>query len=473
MIIEKILDIATLIDRVLWGPWTLIFIALVAVYFTIKSGFFQISKFGFIMKGTFGKIFEKRESDNRRRVSSFQAATTSLAGTVGMGNIAGVATALSIGGPGAIFWMWLLAFFGMILKTAEITLGVHYREMDKKGNFHGGPMYYIKKGLGWKPLAVIFSVGMIIDALLSATLLQPHTVGRAFLTSYNFNPYIMTGLMSVITGFVVIGGVKRIGQFCERLVPLMSVIYILGGIVVVILNYSKIPVVFGLIFKYAFAVAPAGGGFVGAVIAIAIKNGVSKGMFSNEAGQGSAPMAHATAVTEHPFEQGIWGAFEVFIDTIIICSITAFVILSTGDLSSGQTGVDLVIRSFSSVFAESVAGVIISFCILTFCLTTQIGFFVYYETSIVSLFGKKSMKFFKWFYLIPGVVFAGVTNVEKLWVFANITVGVCAIPNLIAVLALSGVFFKLKADYMNKKNEYSTKIVDISKKYVRTATKKS
>ena len=467
--LEKILDFLTLIDHILWGPWTLILIALVSVYLTIRSGFFQFRKFGLIMKGTYGKIFEKIESDGRRRMSSFQAASTSLAGTVGMGNIAGVATALSIGGPGSIFWMWILALLGMILKTTEITLGVHYREMDKKGNFHGGPMYYIKKGLGWKPLAIVFSIGIIIDSMLSATLLQPHTVGRAFLTSYNINPYLTTGLMSVITAIVVIGGVKRIGQFCERLVPFMSIIYIVAGTIILISNFSKMPDIFVLIFEYALAPAPAVGGFAGAAIATAIKSGVSRGMFSNEAGQGTAPMAHATAITKHPFQQGLWGAFEVFIDTIIICSITAFIILSTGVFSSGETGIDLVIIAFSTVFGKGMTGIIISFCILTFCITTQIGFFVYYETSVIDVFGKKAMNYMKWIYLLPGLIFAGVSNVDKLWVFANISVGACAIPNLIAILALSGVFFKLMKDYLTGKNEYATEIVDSLKNYIKTA----
>jgi len=465
--LDIILDFFVLADKLLWGPWTLIFIALVTVYFTVRSGFFQFRKFPFIMKNTFGRMFEKSELGQKRRVSPFQAAATSLAGTVGMGNIAGVAVALSLGGPGAIFWMWILALFGMILKTAEIAIGVHYREVDKDGNYYGGPMYYIRKGLGWKSLAVIFSFGMILDALLSATLLQPHTVGRAFLASYNINPYIVAIAMAVITGLVVIGGVKRIGQFCERLVPLMSLIYILGGITIIALNYTQLPEVFALIFKHAFAPAPAVGGFAGAVFAAAIKEGVAKGMFSNEAGQGSAPMAHAAAITKHPFQQGIWGAFEVFVDTIIICTITALIILLTGQLSGDGSGIDLVLGSFTATFPEAVAHILVSFCILTFCLTTQIGFFVYYETAIMDIFGKKSMKFFKWFYLLPGVVFAGITNSEKIWVFANITVGVCAIPNFIAVLALSGVFFKLKKDYLEGTNKYATELIDRTREYIR------
>ena len=463
------MNIASDIDSVIWGPWTMIFLVAVAVFLTVKSRFFQFRKFGYILKNTFSKMFIKSRPLAKGRMTPFQATTTALASTVGMGNIAGVATALSLGGPGAIFWMWLLALIGMISKTAEITLAVHYRETDEKGNLHGGPMYYIEKGLGWTPLAKLFSAGIFVNALFTASLIQAHTVGRSFLASYNFNPYIVTGLMTLTTAIIVIGGVKRIGSFSEKLVPFMALIYIVGGLIVFIVNYQKIPEVFSLIFRYAFAPMPAIGGFAGAAIALAIKEGMAKGMLSNEAGLGTAPMVHATADTKHPFQQGIWGAFEVFVDTIVICTITSFVVLSTGVLSSGQSGIELVISAFSSVFPERIASSLISFCILTFCLTTHFGFFIYYETAVVNLFGRKAMKYLKWLYFIPAVLFAGVADVQKVWVFANIAVGICAIPNLIAVLALNGVFFKLMKDHLSNKNEWATEIVDKTRKYIRSA----
>ena len=274
--------------------------------------------------------------------------------------------------------------------------------------------------------------------------------------------------MALITAFVIIGGIRRIGQVCERLVPFMSIVYLVAGIFIFIINYTKIPEVFGMIFQYAFAPVPAAGGFAGAAVRAALKEGMAKGMLSNEAGLGTAPMAHATADTPHPFQQGLWGAFEVFLDTIVICTITSFAILSTGLLSSGKSGIELVIDSFSSVFPPEVASTLISVSILTFCLSTQIGFFIYYETSIINLFGKKAITYLKWFYLVPGVVFAGIADVEKLWVFANISVGVCSLPNLVALLALSGAFFKLMKDYLTDKNKYATAIVDTQKTYVKT-----
>lgn len=469
MLLEKILDIATAIDGVLWGPWTMVFIAVVAVFLSVKSGFFQFRKFNFILNNTFGKMFVQAESKDKGRMTPFQSTTTALASTVGMGNIVGIATGLSVGGPGAIFWMWVLSLLGMMTKTVEITLAVHYRDTDKEGNLSGGPMHYIKKGLGWNFLAKLFSAGIFINAVLSASLLQSHTVGRTFLKSYNFNPYVTTAVMAVIAGFVIIGGIRRIGRFCERLVPSMSILYIVGGVAILFINYHKIPEVFGTVFKYAFAPAPAIGGFAGASVASAFKMAMARGMLSNEAGLGTAPMAHATADTPHPFQQGIWGAFEVFIDTIVICTITSFAILSTGVLSGGESGIELVIEAFSSVFPPILSNAFISLVTMTFCLSTLIGFFIYYRTAATDIFGQKSMKYLKWFYLMPGIIFAGVVDVDRLWVFANISVGVCSLPNLIAVLALNGVFFVLMKDLMTKRNEFACRVVDSSRKYVRAA----
>jgi AGCS family alanine or glycine:cation symporter len=465
--LATILDIASKIDQILWGPWTLVFIALVALYLTGKSGFFQFRKIGFIFQNTFGRIFKQKANVGKGKMTPFQATATALASTVGMGNIAGVATALSIGGPGAIFWMWLLALFGMLTKTAEIALAVHYRDIDEQGNVHGGPMYYIKKGLGWNSLAKLFCIGVLINSILASSILQTHTVGRAFLSSYNISPYTVIGAMIAIASFVIIGGVKRIGQFCEKLVPVMALLYIVGGIIIFFANYTKIPEVFSLIFKYAFAFVPASGGIAGFAVKTAIKEGMAKGMLSSEAGLGTAPMVHATADTPHPFRQGIWGAFEVFIDTIVICTITAFAVLSTGVLSSGKSGIELVIDAFSTVYSSGIAGTFISFSILTFCLSTQIGFFIYFETAFVNVFNKKYVKYFRWLYLLAGILFAGVTNVDRLWVFANISVGVCALPNLVALLVLNGVFFKLMKDYMSGTNKYTTEITDSTQQYVK------
>ena len=466
---DGFLTLITHISDLMWGPWTLIFIAFVSVYLTIRTRFFQVSSFVYIMRNTFGCMFDRSGDQSKERMTPFQATTTSLAGTVGMGNMAGVATALSIGGPGAIFWMWVLAFFGMITKAAEVTIGVHYRDVDENGHTRGGPMYYINKALGWKSLAVLFSIGVTINCFFSSSLLQAHTVGRAFNASYGISPYLVTGVMAIVTATVAIGGVRRIGRFCEALVPFMTVMYLAGGLVILIANTSQLPSVLGEIFRFALAPAPAVGGFAGAGVLSAIQMGMARGMLSNEAGLGTAPMVHANAETPHPFRQGLWGAAEVFIDTTVICTITAFIILSSGVLANGNTGIEMLLDSFATFYAPHLANTFISIAILTFCLSTQIGFFVYFETALVSLFGENVFHYVKWVYFLPGVVFAGITNVDQLWALANISVAASALPNLVALLVLSSVFMTLMKDYLSGENRFTTVSTDASRQYVRMA----
>jgi len=466
---DVFLMLVTRISDLMWGPWTMIFIAFVSIYLTVRTGFFQVTNFGYIIRNTFGRMFDRSGDKDKQRMTPFQATATSLAGTVGMGNMAGVATALSIGGPGAIFWMWVLAFFGMMTKAAEVTIGVHYREIDKDGHIHGGPMYYINKALGWKTLAVLFSIGVTINSFFSSSLLQAHTVGRAFNASYDLNPYFITGAMAIVTASVAIGGVRRIGRFCETLVPFMTVIYLLGGLAILIANAGELPAVLREIFTYAFAPAPALGGFAGAAVMSAIQMGMARGMLSNEAGLGTAPMVHANAETPHPFKQGLWGAAEVFIDTTVVCTVTAFVILSSGVLANGSTGIEMLLDAFATYYSPEFANAFISVAILTFCLSTQIGFFVYFETAMVSLFGETVFAYVKWVYFLPGVVFAGITNVDQLWALANISVAASALPNLVALLMLSGVFMTLMKDYLSGENRFTTAVTDHSKQYIRMA----
>tara|TARA_Y100000739_G_scaffold166231_1_gene144286 strand:+ start:128 stop:1378 length:1251 start_codon:yes stop_codon:yes gene_type:complete len=413
------------------------------------------------------KVFQRSDIREKNTISPFQATSTSLAGTVGMGNMAGVATALSIGGPGAIFWMWVLALFGMITKAAEITLAIHYREVDDNGDIFGGPMLYIKKALGWRFLAILFSLGITINCIFTSSLLQAHTVGRALDASYNINPYLTTSLMAFVTMVVTIGGVKRIGKFCEALVPLMTLLYLGFGLIIFFANIESLPEVFMQILSYAFSPAPAVGGFAGASIMMAIQMGMARGMLSNEAGLGTAPMVHANAETKHPFQQGLWGAAEVFFDTTLVCTITAVVILSSGVLAGGNSGIELLLDGFSSYYSTATASIIISVAITTFCLSTQIGFFIYFKTALTELVGKKIFRIIKWIYFLPGIIFAGITNVDQLWQLANISVAVSAIPNLVALLFLSGVFINLMQDYISGKMKYETKLIDESKKYIK------
>lgn len=466
---DVFLTLITRISDLVMGTPTMIFIASVSVYLTVRARFFQVTSFGYIMRNTFGRMFDRSGDQDKERMTPFQATSTSLAGTVGMGNMAGVATALTIGGPGAIFWMWVLAFFGMMTKAAEVTIGVHYREVDDHGHVHGGPMYYINKALGWKSLAILFSIGVTINCFFSSSLLQAHTVGRAFNASYGLNPYLVTGAMAIVTAVVAIGGVRRIGRFCEKLVPFMTVIYMLGGLIILFANASQLPAVLGQIVGYAMAPAPAIGGFAGAAVLSAMQMGMARGMLSNEAGLGTAPMVHSNAETTHPFRQGLWGAAEVFIDTTVVCTITAFIILSSGVIANGTTGIELLIDAFSSYYSPDIANAFISVAILTFCLSTQIGFFVYFETAVVSLIGENAFRYVKWIYFLPGVVFAGISNVEQLWALANISVVASALPNLVALLLLSGVFMTLMKDFLSGENKYATAITDRSKQYVQMA----
>ena len=458
---------ASNLDAFLWGPWTMCFIAFVSIFLTFKSRFFQLSNFRYIFSQTFLKVFQRSDIRKKNTISPFQATSTSLAGTVGMGNMAGVATALSIGGPGAIFWMWVLALFGMITKAAEITLAIHYREVDDNGDIFGGPMLYIKKALGWRFLAILFSLGIIINCIFTSSLLQAHTVGRALDASYNINPYLTTSLMAFVTMIVTIGGVKRIGKFCEALVPLMTLLYLGFGLIIFFANIESLPEVIMQILSYAFSPAPAFGGFAGASIMMAIQMGMARGMLSNEAGLGTAPMVHANAETKHPFQQGLWGAAEVFFDTTLVCTITAVVILSSGVLAGGNSGIELLLDGFSSYYSTATANIIISVAITTFCLSTQIGFFIYFKTALTELVGKKIFRIIKWIYFLPGIIFAGITNVDQLWQLANISVAVSAIPNLVALLFLSGVFINLMQDYISGKMKYETKLIDESKKYIK------
>jgi len=466
---DAFLRLITGISDLMWGPWTMAFIAFVSVYLTVRTRFFQVGSFAYIMKNTFGQMFDRSGDQDKQRMTPFQATTTSLAGTVGMGNMAGVATALSLGGPGAIFWMWVLAFFGMITKAAEVTIAVHYRDVDDHGHVHGGPMYYIQKALGWRSLAILFSIGVTINAFFSSSLLQAHTVGRAFNASYGISPFIVTGLMAVVTASVALGGVRRIGRFCEALVPFMTVMYVAGGMVIVVANATVIPDVFAQIFQYALAPAPAVGGFAGAGVMMAIQMGMARGMLSNEAGLGTAPMVHANAETEHPFKQGLWGAAEVFIDTTVVCTITALIILSAGVLGNGNSGIEMLLEAFATFYSADVANAFISVAILTFCLSTQIGFFVYFETALVNLIGETAFGYIKWVYFLPGVLFAGITNVDQLWALANISVAASALPNLVALLMLGSVFMTLMNDYRSGDMKYATHITDQSRQYVKVA----
>ncbi|MGB4439517.1 MAG: amino acid carrier protein, partial [Sedimentibacter sp.] len=322
---ESLMKINGIVNNIVWGPPILILIVGAGLFLSVKTGFFSITKIGYILKNTLLKMFSK-EQKGEGEVTAFQAVATALAATVGTGNIAGVATAIAAGGPGAVFWMWVAAVLGMTTKFAEVVLAVNFREKTADGRFVGGPMYYIEKGLGWKWLAVLFAGFGALAAFGIGNMVQSNSVAASLQESFNINPWVTGIILSVVTALVIVGGIKRIGAFTEKLVPFMAAIYIIGGLIIIIINIAKVPAAFGLIFSTAFTGKAAVGGFAGATIANALRFGVARGVVTNEAGLGSAPIAHAAATTDHPVRQGLWGVFEVFADTIVICSITALAI---------------------------------------------------------------------------------------------------------------------------------------------------
>lgn len=454
---DKILS--TLADF-LWGLPLIIVVIGAGLYFTIGSGFFQIRRFGYIMKNTFGMMFSKAESNAKGIVSPFQAVTMALASTIGVGNIAGVASAIAVGGPGAIFWMWVAALVGMMTKMVEVTLAVHYREVNPDGSTYGGPTYYMKKGLGlergvkwWKLLAAIFIFGMFFVIFIS---LQSYTVAESFESTFGI-PMLVTGTIYVILTYMVLfGGIKRIAEMAVRVVPFMAAFYIIGGLIIVFMNIGEVIPAFQMIFAYAFKPMAAVGGFGGAAISVAIRKGVSRSVYSNEAGFGTAPMAHATAKAKSAIDQGLWGTFEVFVDTILVCTITALVILTTGAYTTGASGASLTLSAFELSLGYF-GRVILSAAIFIFAWTTSTGQWTYAETILRFMFGEskqneKIVKVMRYIYPLSqyGMVVLAVTvglPPATMWLFADVMTALPTFINIFTCVALSGVFFKLLKDY--------------------------
>lgn len=437
----------------LWGVPLIILVAGTGIFLSIKSGFFQIAHFGTWWRKTIGEVFSKTKKDitGEGQLTPFQAISTVLAGTVGSGNIAGVAAAIAIGGPGAVFWMWVIAVFGMVTKMAEVTLAVKYRKKGENGEYYGGPMYYMKAALGkfGKTLASIYVVALLILVLTDACFVQSNTLANTAKDVFHI-PLLVSGIIVVGISLVVIlsGGVNRIGAFCGKLVPPMIIIYIIGTLGVIIANIGNIPSALSLIFKYAFAPAPAIGGFVGATITLAMARGTSRGIFSNEAGMGTASTVHATAKTDHPVHQGMYGILEVFIDTIIICSLTALSILASGVWSNGNTGVVLTFDAFRSVWGQF-GIIILAIAVILFTYSSYIGFYVEFRTCVAYLFGEKREKYIRWIFFIMPII-AVTMEVEKIWDMADMAVGFIIIPNMIALLLLSPIFANQIKEYKAK-----------------------
>ena len=453
-------SVNNVVNNFIWGVPAMICIIGVGLLLSIRTGFLQIRKFPYAMKVTLGRMLKKREASDGA-LTPFQAVCTALAATVGTGNVAGVAGAIAIGGPGAVFWMWISAILGMCTKFSEVTLAVHFRETNEKGELVGGPMYYIKNGLKkhWHWLAYLFSAFGVLTVFGTGNATQVNTITTAIdsaLYNYNIISEDAAPMLNLIIGIVLagliaqilLGGIKRIGQVTEKLVPYMAVMYIVLALGVVLLNIKNVPHVFGAIFAGAFRPASVTGGAVGSFF-MSMKKGVSRGIFSNEAGLGTGSIAHACADTRKPVKQGFFGIFEVFVDTIVICTLTALVILCSGvPIGYGEAaGAELTINGFTSVYGGWVS-IFTAVAMCCFAFSTIIGWGLYGTRCIEFLFGFRANKPFMLLYALVAIVGATM-NLGLMWSIAETFNGLMVIPNLIAVFLLSGVVVKLVREYFS------------------------
>lgn len=438
----------------LWGLPLILGIMGTGIYISIRLSGIQFKRLGFALKNTLGKAFEKTDTLDGD-ISPFSALATALAATVGTGNIVGVSLAIIMGGPGAIFWMWVAAIFGMATKFAEVTLALNYRE-KRAGSYVGGPMYYIEKGLNNKKLAKLFAIFASLAVFGIGNSTQSNAIAGVLRDSFGINTVISGLVLSGIAAIVIVGGLATISKVTEKLVPFMSIFYILGSVWIIFLNRANLIPAIQSIFVGAFAPMSVAGGAAGLTIKSVISAGVARGVFTNEAGLGSSPMAHASASTDHPVRQGLWGITEVFVDTMIICSLTALVILTTGvDRSVGVDARSLVATAFSST--SSVGGLILSLGITLFAFSTILGWAYYGELAISYLLGEKVKKYYRIIYVI--MVFIGANmDLGLAWTVANILNGLMALPNLYAVIKLSPVLVKLKDEFFDKNNGVYLKI---------------
>lgn len=467
-------EIVTKLNNIAWGPWMLILLVGTGVYLSIRMGFLQFRKFGYAMKNTLGKLFARQKA-GKGEVTPLQAVSTALAATVGTGNIAGVTGAIAVGGPGAVFWMWISALFGMLTKYSEVVLAVRFRERNEKGDWVGGPMYYIRNGLGkkWNWLAMLFCVLAALAAFGIGNMTQVNTIASSINTAISafggnvsaatislfgqqvpLSSLVIGAIVAIITGLVLFGGIKRIGSVTEKLVPFMALIYIVCSLTVIVFNIGSVGKMFGMIFKGAFNPQAVMGGAVGTVIMTTIQKGVGRGVFSNEAGMGSAPMAHAASSEADPVKQGLYGIFEVFMDTIVICTLTALTLLcgveSGVQITWGKdAGTELISASFSTVFGSQAGSLIIAVGITLFALSTILSWSLYGSRACEFLLGAKAVPYYQVLFVLV-IVIGATLKLELVWSIADTLNGFMAIPNLIALLGLSGVVIRLTKAHFAK-----------------------
>lgn len=462
------------LNGILWGVPLIALMLLTGLYFTIRSGFFQFRHFGWILKHTVGTITQKntKVSEDKKAISPFEAICTAIGGTVGFGNIAGVATAVASGGPGAVLWMWLTSCLGLILKQVEVTLGCYYRGTNSNGEKYGGPTYYMQKGLGekrhwgnaWKILAVIFGIGIFSTFFITSSNL---TASEVVAGAFNFNGvsvfgYFIDGrivvgtLLCILTYVITSGGIKGVASIFSKLVPFMSIAYILMGLLMIIVNIQAVPEAIGAIFTNAFTGTAAIGGFAGAAVSKIVQTGMARAVYSNEAGWGTSPMIHSSADTPHPVEQGLWGSFEVFFDTFVVCSITALSVILSGVWTDGLTGGALALSAFSKSFG-SAGSILLAIIMIIFTVTTSGGWFTYYLAILEHINMKKSrfseflIKAFYAIRALPGLLWTvylvHAQNTGFIWTVVDITSAIPTFVNVFVILMLSNDYFRLLKDY--------------------------
>ena len=448
---EALTNFISAVNSVVWGVPMLVMILGVGLYLSLGLRLMPILKLGTGFKLLWAGRSAGAKSEGE--ITPFNALMTSLSATIGTGNIAGVATAIFLGGPGALFWMWCTALVGMATKFAEAVCAVKYREKDANGNFVGGPMYYIKNGLSrkWAWLGTAFAVFGSIAGFGIGNTVQSNSVSAALSSSFGIPPLASGLVMMVLVGLVLMGGVKRIADVAGKLVPLMAIFYIGAGCVVLFMNASEIPAAFALIFESAFTPVAAEGGFAGAAVWAAIRFGVARGVFSNEAGLGSAPIAHAAAQTNDPVQQGLIAMLGTFIDTLIVCTITGLAIIVTGAWTSGDTGAALTSAAFASAL-PGMGNYIVAIALSVFAFTTILGWSFYSEKCVQYLFGVKAIVPFRILWIIA-VPIGATSSLSFVWLLADTLNAMMALPNLIALALLSPVVFKLTKEYFAKQGE--------------------
>ena len=438
------------INDIVWGIPMMILIFAVGIYFTFKLDFMQFKKAKAILKGTIVKAFKKKDDHHEKgELTSFQAAMVSISAIVGSGNIAGIATAIVVGGPGVIVWMILAAFIGMATKFAEIVLGIKYREINPDGTVNGGTMYYLDKGVGKHWLGVLFTLLMIPCCFVISGLVDSNTIALTVLERYAIPTWITGLVMATLAGIIIFGGVKRVGRACELISPFMCAAYILAGISVIILNLNEVPSALALILEAAFNPRAVTGGAIGSIF-IVMRYGIARGIFSNEAGLGTAAMAHSTAKVNHPVEQAIWAPVEVFLDTVLIGTITALTVVLSGLYTSGLDGAALTMRAFDAMLPHNIGGIACFGAVMLFGFSCLISYYTYAEKAASYIWGPKCKLPIRILWVI--FIFIGAQiSLGLVWELADTLNGLMIIPNLIGLVFLSKEVIKLKKEYFNEK----------------------